>query len=691
MRKTTRDIMNIDDISLPEAIDLHAKIAKEIKGHDKLYYEKNAPIISDAEYDQLVQICISLEEKYAILKDKTITKKVSGEASTKFQKVPHKVPMLSLSNIFEKEEIDEFIERIQKYLKISYFPEILAELKLDGLSFSALYKNGKLEVASTRGDGLVGEDITENLLTIQNFPRTIQTEIEFLEVRGEVLMDKKDFEALNERQKLAGKQLFANPRNAAAGSLRQLDSAITRSRPLKYYVYAIGFSSGKFVDTQEELLVKLEKLGFAVNQNHVLCKSIKDIENYYDNNSRIRGELPYEIDGIVYKVNDLALHNRLGFAGRFPRYAAAHKFPAILCKTKLLAITIQVGRTGALTPVANLEPVNVGGVVVSRASLHNFEEVARKDIRIGDIVTLKRAGDVIPQVNEVVLEARDPKSAPFEIPPNCPSCHEPVYKNDEDAVIRCTNILKCPDQVLERLIHFVSKPCFNIEGLGKKQVEFLLLNNYISNALDILNLPYSARLKELENEEGWGITSVENIIENINKSLTTTLDRIIFSLGIRHVGALTAKELEKYFVNSANFIESMEKLADNDAEIKAGLENIDGFGSKIIESLLEFFSSEYNVLLIKDLVNKLTIREKVIIESALTGKILVFTGSLEKTSRQEAKNLAEKLGAKVSSSVSAKTDFLIIGDKPGSKLKEAEKYGVKILSENEWITISAEK
>ncbi len=675
------------DITFEEAKSAHTKLVNKILECDKAYYEENSPIISDAEYDQLVSICKSLEDKYSELAENSIFGTVSGHVAEKFKKVEHKVPMLSLANIFEDYEIPEFIQRIQKYIKIDYFPEIVAELKIDGLSFSATYLNGNLHVASTRGDGLHGEDVTENIKTIKDFPKTIKTDLEILEVRGEIFIEKKAFEKLNQNQQLAGKQVFANPRNAAAGSLRQLDSRVTAERPLKYFVYSVGGQTDNLASNQWELLKKLEEIGFFVCPLKTLCASEKEMVEYYNNKKALRESLEYEIDGIVYKINDFLLARRLGVVGRTPRFAVAHKFPAELTKTRLNDIEIQVGRTGAITPVAILESVNLAGVIISRASLYNFEEIERKDIRVGDLVAIQRAGDVIPKVMSVLLSERNISSVKYKPPSNCPACSSALAKEEDNAVLRCENGLLCPAQVQERLVHFVSKACLDIEGLGKKQVEFLLINNYITSPIDILNLRTSPRLEELKEEIGWGNKSVENLLNAIESAKNTTLDRFIFSLGIRYVGEISSKVLAGIYKSIDKFLEDMVNLANN-RDGQCDLKLVDGIGPKIITSLIDFFKVEDNVNLLHNLKSLLNIADFVpTSKGPLQDKIIVFTGSLNLQSRAEAKNIAENLGAKVTSSVTSKTDFLVCGSDPGSKFSNAVKLGVKILQEEEWLNL----
>ncbi|MDX2050376.1 MAG: NAD-dependent DNA ligase LigA [Rickettsiaceae bacterium] len=669
-----------------EAHELHKLLTKKIREYNKQYYENNNSEVSDAEYDQLMALYKNLEHKFPLLKlQDSVADEVGGSAAEGFKKIEHKIPMLSLSNIFEEDEINDFIEKIQRFLKINYIPTIVAELKIDGVSFSATYKNGKLLHAATRGDGYVGEDITENIKTIKGFPQQINLKEEFFEVRGEVYIRKDDFEALNESSLNQNKHVFANPRNAASGSLRQLDSNITKMRPLKYFVYSLGAVSSSFSDTQSNTLMQLGQLGFCVNENFAVCHNIYDIVKFYEKFLAIRDELPYEIDGIVYKVNDLSLWDRLGYVGKTPRFATAHKFPAALGKTKVLDIKIQVGRTGALTPVAILEPVNIGGAEVTRASLHNFDEIFRKDIRIGDIVTLKRAGDVIPQIDSVSKSDRLEFLKAFEMPSICPSCGEKVDKQEDDAVLRCGNSLNCPDQKYRTIVHFISKACFDIAGLAKKNIEFLLSKKYINNAVDIFDIPDSQDiLYKLAQEPGWGAVSVQNLVNSIIRAKNISLDRFIFSLGIRHVGALTSKELAKIYTNAHSFLEAMQKLSNGDQYVYESLINIDGLGNSVIESLSLFFSHKINITMVEKLIDQVQIIEQKTIYSHLQNKLIVFTGTLKNSSRQEAKSIAEKLGAKVTSSITSKTDYLVVGDSPGSKLKEAQKQGVKILNEEAW-------
>ncbi len=693
--------VNIQDISEEQAKELLQQLATEIERYNKAYYQDNQPLVSDAQYDQLFAINLALEKKFPhLILPNSPSLKVGSSAVEKFAKVQHSVPMLSLANAFDASDVEDFIERVQSFLRIDYFPEIFCEPKIDGLSFSAVYKNGILKTAATRGDGSVGEDITANIKTIKNFQHIIKIPNsvvpETLEVRGEIYIDKADFLELNNRQQKEGKPLFANPRNAAAGSLRQLDAAITRQRPLKYFVYAIGEASENIASTQEELLNKIKELGFVVNPIGQLARSMQDILDFYERLKTDRDSLAYEIDGVVYKINDFALQNRLGFVARSPRFAIAHKFPAIIGQTRLNAITIQVGRTGALTPVAELEPISIGGVIVSRATLHNYQEIIRKDIRVGDYVYLQRAGDVIPQVTSVDLNKRPKDSCKFEFVQHCPSCDSLLHYDQEEIVIRCDNGLNCPAQNYGRICHFVSKDAMDIDGLGKKQAQFLIEHKFISNPVDIFLLADTSidgnaeKLEKLAKMPGWGAKSVENLLASINKAKTVSLSRFIYALGIRHIGQSNAALLAKEFKNCGNFIDAMEVLAckspDTSKEIYQKLNDLDGLGDKILNDVVDFFDIAENVALIRKLMAILTINDFIdnTTQTALTGKIIVFTGSLETLSRAEAKASAERLGAKVTSSVSASTDLVVAGSDAGSKLKKALELGVKVIDEAEW-------
>lgn len=677
--------MKDNNIAFEDAQKLHESIIKKIIKFDQEYYENDNPIINDAEYDQLVSIAKSLEIKFPALASNSIFSKVSGVASEKFKKYSHRSPMLSLANIFDKDEIPEFIKRIQKFLKISYIPEIYAELKIDGLSFSLIYERGILKHAATRGDGYIGEEITENIKTINSIPQKIDTKLELVEIRGEIYISKEDFINLNYQQEKEGKNKFSNPRNAAAGSVRQLDSKITSSRPLKYFVYSIAEPKSLGIDKQSDLIKLLKSWNFNVNPYNKLCYDFDQLYEFYNKIEQDRDLISYEIDGVVYKLNDLLLSDRLGFVGRTPRHSVAHKFPALISKTKLNDIIIQVGRTGAITPVAILDPIYIGGVKVSRASLHNFDEIVRNDIRIGDNVYLKRAGDVIPQIHSVIYEDRKSDLPEFLPPRFCPSCGSELYKNQEDAILRCENSNYCPNQICESIIHFASKDCLNIEGLGRKQIEFLIEKKYIKNSIDLLDLQNSIKLDNLKQELGWGELSVSNILNAIEKSKKTAFYRVIFALGIRHIGEVASKEISKIFINPDEFLESMKRITYEDSEIINKFKLIQGFGEKTLNSIIKFFKYEPNIYLLGELLKRLEIAEEQKIESTMSGKVIVFTGAMQIMSRQEAKQHAEKLGARVGTSISKNVDLLVVGENPGSKLKEAERLNIKIFTEKEWL------
>lgn len=683
---------NIDLISEEEAKKLLQELADKIAEYNHAYYIEDKPLVSDAEYDQLFNINLKLEQKFPhLILENSPSKKVGAKVENKFAKITHNTPMLSLSNVFDEEDVKDFLDRIKSFLRLDQFSPIFCEPKIDGLSFAATYKNGILTTGATRGDGYIGEDITANIKTIKDFPHKINNAPELLEVRGEIYIEKNDFISLNQEQEQQGKDKFANPRNAAAGSLRQLDPSVTAKRPLKYFVYAIGSAKEELANSQDQLLAKFKELGFNVNEIGKLANSEEEIFDFYEYLKTNRENLPYEIDGVVYKLNDFALQDRMGFIARSPRFATAHKFPAIIGQTKLLSITVQVGRTGTLTPVAELEPIEIGGVIVSRATLHNYQEIARKDVRVGDYVFLQRAGDVIPQITGVDLAKRSADATTFDPPLFCPSCNSKLHYVPEDIIIRCDNGLNCPAQNYERIRHFVSKNAMDIEGLGRKQVEFLIDKGLISNPYDIFFLKEKneASLTKLENMDGWGKKSVENLFNNIEKSKNVSLPRFIYALGIRHIGEQNAKLLAREFGSYENFIAQMELLKENNPEIYQKLNNLDGIGNKMLVDIIDFFDVKENIELIKNLSEVLNIEDykETREQSSLTGKIVVFTGSMPTLSRAEAKATAEKLGAKVAASVSSNTDLVIAGEDAGSKLKKAKELGIKIIDEAEWLTL----
>ena len=662
-------------------------LAREIKKHNKAYFVDNTPLISDAEYDQLFCRNQTIEEKFPELKrPDSPSEKVGSTPQSKFKKIKHKAPMLSLNNCFSSKELHAFLKRTKKFLHMpeSHKLEFICEPKIDGLSFSAIYEDGKLKYAATRGNGFTGEDITRNVKAIKDLPLKINTNMHELEVRGEIFITKNEFEKINKSREARGLQLFANPRNAAAGSVRQLDPTVTATRNLKYLVYSVGAHSKPIGETQEELLNTLTTLGFKVTDLYKKANSLEELESYHEKIYNERPKIPYDIDGVVYKINNFGLQSRLGFVSRSPRFAIAHKFPAQEAKTILKSITVQVGRTGALTPVAELEPVNIGGVIVKRATLHNKHEIERKDIRIGDTVTVKRAGDVIPNITGIDEKLRPDHSHKFIFPTKCPSCDSDVAEEEGGAIIRCTRGISCPAQTVEHLKHFTLRNAFNIEGLGTKQIEFLYNKKIIQTPVDIFYL--KDKINVLKEFPGWGKKSVINLLAAIETSRTITLDKFIYSLGIRHIGEMNAKVLAKQYASFENFYEHMHLLADDDVKVKSEIKSLDGMGEKVITALEIFFKQPHSNDVVKNLSKIVTILpySHSTISSPLTDKKIIFTGTLETMTRGEAKAQAEKRGAKILSSISENVDLVIAGTKPGSKFKKAKALGLNIISENEW-------
>jgi DNA ligase (NAD+) len=661
-------------------------LATEINRHNILYHQHNAPEISDAEYDALIKKNNEIEAKFPRLTRADSPSHYVGSAPLDaFAKIIHSKPMLSLANAFDTADVEDFINRIKKKIFIEF--SIVAEPKIDGVSFSARYENGHLIYAATRGDGLIGEDVTANVKTIKSLPKFIINAPAILEIRGEIYFEHADFFALNEMRAQDQLPLFANPRNAASGSLRQLDSKITAKRKLKYFAYALGEVSEEIADNQYELLKKLKDFGFVINDQIKLCNDLNELNDYYQQLYNSRPNLGYDIDGVVYKVNSFNMQETLGFIARSPRWAIAHKFPAEQARTIIDEITVQVGRVGSLTPVAELKPINVGGVMVSRATLHNKDEIERKDIRVGDTVIIQRAGDVIPQIVEVDKAQRSINSKAFEFPTNCPSCGGVVVK--EEAISCCINGLTCPAQSFERIRHFVSRKAFNIDGLGEKQVEFLMQKKLINSPLDVFNLEQNDKksLTPLKRFSGWGEKSANNLFAAISNAKSISLEKFIYSLGIRYIGEETAKLLANFYGNFDNFKRSMATLEN--VEVKEELNSIHGIGIKVVTSLTEFFMEPINIDLIDQLnqILNIGICAKKNIISKISGKNLVFTGSLTNIGRDVAKLKAESLGAKVTSSVTSKTDYVIAGEDAGSKLKKAKELGIKILNEQQWIDL----
>jgi DNA ligase (NAD+) len=675
----------------------HADLVAQIRHHDKLYYQKDNPEVSDADYDALRRELEALEADHPeLITADSPTQIVGAKAESGFRKVKHAVPMLSLSNAFEDQDVHDFLDRIRKFLNLpsSETLEFVAEPKIDGLSCSLRYERGTLALAATRGDGAEGEDITRNVRTIADVPQTLKgNPPDILEVRGEVYMRRDEFGKLNKRQEAAGKPVFANPRNAAAGSVRQLDSAITAERPLHFFGYALGETSGDIADSQWGIRKALKSYGFTEAEPARLCRNVDDILAYYRDVEMQRPDLPYEIDGVVYKLNNLDWQDRLGFVSRAPRWATAHKFPAEKAVTILKAIDIQVGRTGVLTPVARLEPISVGGVVVSNATLHNADEIERKDVRVGDHVVIQRAGDVIPQVVEVVLEKRQGNPPKFQFPSECPICHSKAIREEGEVAVRCTGGLICDAQAVERLKHFVSRLAFDIEGLGDKIIQEFWDEKIVRTPGDIFRLESinTGLSVPLQEREGWGEKSVENLLRSIAQRRTIGFERFIYALGIRQVGEVTAKKLAAHFSSLADLRHAMKQALEPDSDSLRDLLNIQDVGPSVAADVIAFFNEPHNQTVLDDLADVLTITPYDVPQagdSPVAGKIVVFTGTLTSFSRDEAKARAEQLGAKVGSSVSKKTDYLIAGEDAGSKLAKARELGVTVLSEQEWLDLT---
>ena len=682
-----------------DALKRHAELSASIAQHDIAYHQLDAPRVSDAEYDSLKRELLALEARYPVLlREDAVSQRVGAAPSGRFRKVKHFVPMLSLSNAISDEDVFDFTARISRFLNSTDTEghAFTAEPKIDGLSLSLRYVGGKLAQAATRGDGAEGEDVTANAKAVRDIPDQLNgCDIPVFEVRGEVYMTKPDFAALNERQLRAGAPAFANPRNAAAGSLRQQDASITAARPLRFFAYAWGDVTTLPALTQIGVVEAMRIWGLPTNELTVLCQSAAEMLAHYRKIEALRSDLPYDIDGVVYKLNDIALQQRLGFVSRSPRWAIAHKFSAEQATTVLDAIDIQVGRTGALTPVARLRPVTVGGVVVSNATLHNEDEIARKDIRVGDTVVVQRAGDVIPQIVSVLTEKRQPDAKVYEFPKTCPACgshaEREVRGGKNDAVRRCTGGLVCPAQQVERLKHFVSRNAVDIEGLGDRIIEAFHSEGLVRSPPDIFTLEKrdSASSSPLKNREGWGEASVANLFAAINARRNVALDRFIFALGIRHVGETTARVLARSYADAGEFGRQMIAAADTAGDAWQELVSLDGIGPIVAEAIVQFFAEEHNREVLNRLLEQVVPQplENVRKDTAVAGKTVVFTGALERFTREEAKATAERLGAKVSGSVSKKTDLLVAGPGAGSKLKEAQKHGVKVLSEDDWLSL----
>jgi DNA ligase (NAD+) len=687
----------VDDLTLDEAGAEHKRLAEQIRQNDELYYSKDAPALSDADYDALRNRLLAIEAKYPeLITPDSPSQKVGVTPAGGFSKVRHARPMLSLGNAFEDQDVQDFADRVRRFLGLGAEDgvELLAEPKIDGLSCSLRYENGRLVMAATRGDGQEGEDVTANVRTIDDVPPVLKGKgwPDVFEVRGEVYMTKPDFMKLNEAQEAAGKPRYANPRNSAAGSLRQLDSAITRSRRLRFFAWGWGDASDVPADRQSGMMALIASWGFQVNPELTVCDTVEKALGVYHKVGDIRASLPYDIDGVVYKVDRLDWQERLGMVSRAPRWAIAHKFAAERATTILHKIDIQVGRTGALTPVAKLEPVTVGGVVVQNATLHNEDEIRRKDIREGDTVIIQRAGDVIPQVVAVILDKRPKDSAEYEFPHVCPVCGSHAEREEGEAVRRCTGGLICEAQRVERLRHFVSRDAFDIEGLGEKQIAAFWRDRRIDTPADIFRLAESEKtsLKRLDMTEGWGKTSVANLFAAIDARRIIGLDRFLYALGIRHIGQENARILARHYLSIGALLEATKAAQDADSEAYRDLLNVDGIGPKVAQALLDFFGEDLNLKVVNDLLQEITVTdfEPPQTESPVAGKTLVFTGTLEKMSRDEAKARAQAMGAKVAGSVSKKTDLVIAGPGAGSKLTQAQSLGVPVIDEDAWIELA---
>jgi DNA ligase (NAD+) len=695
----TYSVPDIQNLTVEDAKDALASLAEQIAHHDRAYHEKDAPEISDAEYDALRRANNSIEARFSeLIRTDSPSRRVGAAAATGFAKVRHAKPMLSLDNAFDAEDVRAFFQSVRNFFRAGEdlarvdpaTIEIAAEPKIDGLSASLRYERGILVLGATRGDGTTGEDITANLKTLPSIPMQLQSQDwpDTIEIRGEIYMDRDGFFALNAAREKAGEPVFANPRNSAAGSVRQLDPAITASRPLRFFAYAWGETSTNFAATHWQALQRFRSWGFAVNPLSRLCTGVDEALEFYRIIGADRAGLPYDIDGVVYKVNDLRLQERLGIASRAPRWAIAHKFPAERAQTVVQDIVVQVGRQGSLTPVAELEPITVGGVVVKRATLHNEDEIARKDVRIGDMVVIQRAGDVIPQIVSVVKERRPKGTKPYHFPDRCPICNSLAVREPDQVVRRCTGGLICAAQAVERLKHFVSRDAFDIEGLGAKHIAMFWDEKMIQMPGDIFRLDFD----QIAAREGWGRLSADKLRQAIEARRHITLDRFIYALGILQVGQATAKLLARHYRSFANWREAMIAAQDKSGEAWRDLNDIHGIGEDMAIDIIGFFAEKHNLALLDDLIREITIADysaPVPRTSSLGGKTVVFTGTLETMSRSEAKARAEALGANVGAGISGKTDLVVVGADAGSKAAKAQALGIKTLNEEEWLKLSA--
>src|SRR5579872_7166367 len=708
-----KNLPDIAGLSKAQAKVEHTRLALELEAHDRRYYQEDAPKLSDAEYDALRQRFNAIEKRFPdFVTAESPSQKVGAAPSGRFKKVRHAVPMLSLDNAFAEEDVRDFVARIARFLKLADGNiDFSAEPKIDGLSMSLRYEGGELVTAATRGDGTEGEDVTANIRTLEDVPQKLKGRNvpEICEVRGEVYMTKKAFLALNERQKAAGDTIFANPRNSAAGSLRQKDPSVTASRPLGFFAYAWGEMSAMPEATQSGMIAWFEHCGFKTNPLTKLCHSVEQLLAFYRKIEDQRAKLDYDIDGVVYKVDRIDWQERLGFVSRTPRWGIAHKFPAERAMTVLRDIEIQVGRTGSFTPVGKLEPVGVGGVIVQNVTLHNEDYIKGiggdgeqlregRDIRIGDTVVVQRAGDVIPQIVDVLIDKRPRDAKPYHFPRKCPCplrtdvVREETATGEEGSRARCTGEFACPFQKIEHLKLFASRRAFDIEGFGDKQIEFFYEQGWVTEPAEIFTLQRRNAKLKLEEIEGYGETSVRNLFNAIEERRRIALERFIYALGMRHVGETTALALARGYGSWEAFHDACVKVASGDQEAIAEMDALDQIGDTVIMSIKAYFGESHNRGIVERLTKEVTIldAEKPKSHSAIAGKIVVFTGSLEKMTRDEAKAMAERLGAKAAGSVSKKTDYVVAGPGAGSKLAEAKKHGVAVLTEDEWLKLVGE-
>lgn len=680
------------DMSEADAANELMRLAKQIAHHDRLYHAEDSPEVTDQEYDALVRRNAALEAAFPhLVRPDSPSQKVGHAiASSPLSKVPHEVRMMSLDNAFNREEVGDWVARMRRFLSLSDDAPmaITAEDKIDGLSCSLRYENGVLVRAATRGDGQVGEDVTANVQHITDIPKMLRSKAPAVfEVRGEVYMEKQAFAALNSAQQEAGGKLFANPRNAAAGSLRQKDANVTAQRPLRFWAHGWGAASEVPGATQHDVVRQIAEWGFPVSPLFAVCDGVDDLLAHYASIGAARPDLPYEIDGVVYKVDRLDWQQRLGFVAKAPRWALAHKFPAERAETTLEAIDIQVGRTGKLTPVGRLAPVLVGGVTVTNVTLHNRDEIARLGVRPGDRVVVQRAGDVIPQVVDNLT--RDVEREPYLFPDHCPECGSEAVAEEGEVDVRCTGGLICPAQRTERLKHFVSRKALDIDGLGEKTIDQFFALGWLESPADIFRLKH--RRDAILALEGWQDKSVDNLLASVENRRSPDAARLLFGLGIRHVGEVTARDLMKNFHELPVVRELAQRAHGGDEDAKADLLSIDGVGVTVVEALGDFFHEPHNVAVWEDLLSEVSPPPYIVetLDSPVAGKTVVFTGKLETMSRDEAKAQAERLGAKAAGSVSAKTDLLVAGPGAGSKLKKAAELGIEVIDEAGWAEIVA--